>query len=290
MSDAVSRKKFVAFIGTATATAVAAGAPATPVEAANAAAVAQAPAAATGAHPAAPPVALGNEPEAYLYLTTPEARFVEAAVDRLIPPDENGPGARAAGIAFFIDQQLDGVFGKAGNSYREGPWQHGTPMQGYQLRQTPAELYRQAIAACDAACTLQYGKTFAALTAAQQDEVLRGLDGGTLSLGDVPAKAFFELLLQNTIEGFFADPVYGGNRDKAGWKLVGFPGVAAAYGKRIDQWNQPYDVEPVSIADVQQGKPVVSRSPELMDHLRMMGEAPAVTGMSDMPGMSGGKP
>jgi gluconate 2-dehydrogenase gamma chain len=97
------------------------------------------------------------------------------------------------------------------------------------------------------------GNTFDALTADQQDEVLKGLDSGTISLGELPAKTFFGMLYDNTMEGFFADPIYGGNRDKVGWKLVGFPGVAASYASLIEQYNKPYEVEPVGIADVLQG-------------------------------------
>jgi gluconate 2-dehydrogenase gamma chain len=73
-----------------------------------------------------------------------------------------------------------------------------------------------------------------------------------MALESVPAALFFNLLLANTIEGFFADPIYGGNRDKIGWKLVGFPGVAASYGQYIEKHGVPYDAAPVSIADMQQ--------------------------------------
>ena len=265
MSDRFSRKDFVAIIGTATAAAAvptattAAGVPAPDAMPMEMAANTPQPG---GMAP------LGNEPEAYTYFTEPEATFIEAAVERLIPTDEHGPGARSAGVAFFIDQQLVGAFGTAAKMYRNGPWAQGTPMQGYQLRQTPAELYRQGIAATQAYCHKTYQSGFAALTAAQQDDVLKGLDGGTIKFDDVPAKAFFEMLLQNTIEGFFSDPLYGGNRDKAGWKLVGFPGVAAFYANKITDYNKPYTVPPVSIADVQQGRPV-AEGHELMHHMAM---------------------
>ena len=80
--------------------------------------------------------------------------------------------------------------------------------------------------------------------------MLKGLDGGKIELEQVRSQFFFNMLLNNTIEGFFADPVYGGNRDKAGWKLVGFPGVAAVYTTFIEKHNVPYKAQPVSIADV----------------------------------------
>ncbi len=210
--------------------------------------------------------ALANQPEAYTFFTESEVAFIETAVERLIPAGVDGPGARDAGVAFFIDQQLSGAFGTGAKTYRSGPWAIGTPMQGYQFRQTPAELYRQSIAAIDAYCIRAYAGRFASLSAARQDEVLGGLDTGTIAFESVPAKPFFELLLQNTIEGFFADPLYGGNRDKAGWQLIGFPGVAASYATKITDYNRPYKVEPVSIADVQQGSPV-SAGHELMHEM-----------------------
>ena len=200
--------------------------------------------------PSARPVA--THPGAYMFLTSPEVAFVEAAVARLIPADELGPGAKEAGVAYFIDQQLFGAYGTMAKKYRQGPWADGTPQQGYQSPLTPQEVYRAAIRETNLYCSTHYGKTFDELLPARQDEVLRGLDEGTIVLEAVPSRFFFNLLLANTQEGFFADPVYGGNRDKIGWKLVGFPGVAAVYTEYIDKYNVPYRVEPLSIADVQQ--------------------------------------
>lgn len=196
---------------------------------------------------------LGTLKEGYAFFTPPEAAFVEAAVSRLIPKDELGPGALEAGVSYFIDQQLAGVFGTGAKTYRQGPWGESIPEQGYQLPLSPQELYRLGIALANQHCTKKYGKTFDVLSIEEQEEVLKGLDSGTVSLGEVPAKTFFGMLYDNTMEGFFADPIYGGNRDKVGWKLVGFPGVAASYAGLIEQYNKSYDVEPVGIADVLQG-------------------------------------
>ena len=203
------------------------------------------------AAPAGTPLAA---PETYAYLTAPEVSFLEAALARLIPEDELGPGAKEAGVAVFIDRQLAGEFGAMSREYRAGPWAEGTPQQGYQLRLTPREVYRAAIAESDERCLSLYGKRFAALEASQQEEVLKALDEGTLTLASAPPRAFFALLWQNTQEGFFADPIHGGNRDKVGWKLVGFPGVAAVYTEQIEKHGVPYRVEPVSIADLRQGR------------------------------------
>lgn len=201
---------------------------------------------------ARPGTPAGAQARAYLFLTAPEIAFVEAACARLIPADELGPGAKEAGVAYFIDQQLAGAWGAHARNYRLGPWPEGTPQQGYQSPLTPKEVYRTAIAETNHYCNVKHGKTFDELATAQQEEVLGDLEAGKVALELVPARLFFNMLWANTREGFFADPMYGGNRDKIGWKLVGFPGVAAVYTEHIEKYNQPYRVVPVSIADIQQ--------------------------------------
>jgi gluconate 2-dehydrogenase gamma chain len=178
---------------------------------------------------------------------------VQAAVARLVPTDELGPGAKEAGVAFFIDQQLAGSWGTMARSYRLGPFPEGTPQQGFQSPLTPQEIYRAAIIDADSYCRRTLGKPFHELPGAKQDEVLGGLEAGKIELEHVPARLFFDLLWSNTQEGFFADPMYGGNRNKIGWKLIGFPGVAAVYSPFIEKYGERYRAEPVSIADVQQG-------------------------------------
>ena len=194
-----------------------------------------------------------SDQHAYRYLTQPEVRFLDAAVARLIPADELGPGAKEADVTYFIDRQLVSSWGTHGRNYRMGPWPEGTPQQGFQSRLTPQEIYRAAIRETNIHCDRQYGRIFAFLTPAQQDEVLHGLEDGRIELESAPSKLFFGLLLRNTEEGFFADPMYGGNRDKIGWRLIGFPGVASAdYVEHLGKHNVPYRAEPVSIADVVQ--------------------------------------
>ena len=136
-----------------------------------------------------------------------------------------------------------------------GPWHEGTPQQGFQSRLTPQEIYRLGIRETDMYCTKRYGKAFCFLTPEQQDEVLHDLEEGEVPLQSLSSKLFFSLLWRNTDEGFFSDPMYGGNRDKIGWKLIGFPGVASSkYNDHIEKQNVPYRAEPVSILDIQQKK------------------------------------
>ncbi len=168
-----------------------------------------------------PPLAAAPS-KSYIYFTTAEAAFVDAALQRLIPSDELGPGAVEAGVTTFIDRQLAGPFGQAADWYMTGPWQDGTTQQGFQSKRTPAQIYRAAIAAIDAKVSGARG--FAGLDAAQRDAWLKDLHDGKPELRGVSAKTFFDLLWQNTQEGFFADPLYDGNQGFAGWKLVGYTG------------------------------------------------------------------
>ena len=190
---------------------------------------------------------------AYFYLTQPEVQFLNAAVARLIPADELGPGAKEAGVTCFIDRQLVSSWGTHGRNYRMGPWLEGTPQQGFQSPLTPQEIYRAAIREASIYCSKHYGKSFNLLTPEQQDEVLHGLEEGKIEFELVSSRLFFGLLWRNTVEGFFSDPMYGGNRDKIGWRLIGFPGVASsAYPDHLEKYNVPYRVEPVSILNIQQ--------------------------------------
>ena len=203
------------------------------------------------------PQGLNQTSNAYTFFTTPEAQFVEAAVARLIPADDLGPGALEAGVSYFIDQQLQGKFGLAAKWYMQGPWAEGTEQQGYQLRYTPQELYQLCIPAIDMHSENKHGEVFSALSPAQQDDILKALEAGQLKVDPLPVyflATFWQILYDNTVQGFFADPAYGGNNNKAGWRLVGFPGVAAAYRGVLEAYyNKPYLVEPVSLADIQNG-------------------------------------
>ena len=188
---------------------------------------------------------------AYGYLTQPEVRFLGAAVERLIPTDDLGPGARQAGVTCYIDRQLCSVWGTHGRNYRSGPWLDGTPEQGFQSRLTPQEIYRIGIREINEYCRAQHDKLFEHLPAATQDQVLQALEKDKAALPSLSSKLFFDLLWRNTEEGYFADPMYGGNRGKVGWKLLGFPGVSSvAYSAYLDK-PELYHAEPVSILDIE---------------------------------------
>ena len=192
----------------------------------------------------APPGATGS---GYTYFTPVEATFIEAAVARLIPNDEVGPGGVEANVPFFLDRQLAGPFGRGDHYYLGGPWPKGTPEQGYQSRFNPAQLYRAAIAAIDQYVGANLGAaTFAKLAAADQDKLLKGLESGDVKLdGGVDAKSFFAMFLQNTKEGYFSDPIYGGNKDMGAWKMIGFPGAHYNYTDWVTRHGERVPFPPV---------------------------------------------
>ena len=207
------------------------------------------------ARPGLPPeigAELHHQPAAplYFFFTEPEAAFVRAAADRLIPPDEQWPGAGDAGVVEYIDRQLAGAYGNGAGIYLDGPWQQGTPEQGYQLRYTPAELYRVAIAAINRHLADELdGRGLPDLEPEEQDQALERMESGEIQIEELPVQVFFETLLANTIEGFFADPAYGGNRDMVGWRMVGFPGAYGQYAFEVEQHGMIWDHPPVSMAD-----------------------------------------
>jgi gluconate 2-dehydrogenase gamma chain len=235
-----NRRDFLKTVGTVGATGIAA---AVGVDTAEA----QAPPAAT----AQPAAALEPVSHAYTFLTAPEAAFIEAAVDRFIPADALTPSGTESGVAIFIDRQLAGAWGSADRTYMQGPWQKGRPTQGYQSPMTPAEFFRAGIGATNDYCRKAYQKDFDRLTVDQQNDVLQNMEQGRITFETVPAQEFFNLLLATAMQGFFADPIYGGNREKVAWKMIGFPGVIAIYSEHIKTYrNKKYDVEPKSIADL----------------------------------------
>jgi gluconate 2-dehydrogenase gamma chain len=202
------------------------------------------------AAPAPASAAAANDQEPFVTLTAPEAAFIVAAVDTLIPADELSPRGSDCGVAVFIDRQLGSAWGGGAKMYRSGPFLKGKPEQGYQLPLTPREYFAAGIAAANAWTRKRYGKSFDLLADAQRVEALKAMEEGKAELQDFSATGFFAQLLSITMAGFFSDPIYGGNRDKVAWKMLGFPGLPATYADKIDTYrNKRYVAEPQSIAD-----------------------------------------
>jgi gluconate 2-dehydrogenase gamma chain len=188
----------------------------------------------------------------YAFLNPDEAAFVEALVDHMVPADEFSPKGTDLGVNIFIDRALAGSWGRGDRLYMNGPWQEGTASQGYQLPLTPSELYRAGIESSNAYCVKQYGKTFDRIDPGQREEFLAALSTGKIKFNPGPSsRVFWSVVYQTVVEGMFADPIYGGNRDKAGWKMIGFPGVIAVHGQNIRNYrNKKFPINPAGIADM----------------------------------------
>lgn len=189
------------------------------------------------------------QPNGWYFFSSEEVKTTTAIVDRLIPADDLSPSASQAGVVVFVDRQLVGPFGTSSRLYTKGPFMPGTPQQGWQRPDTPAMRWRDGLAALSAwVKTNKGGRDFAALGPDEQDAILKDLEAGKIDLGaKVEAKAFFALVLQNAMEGFFADPIYGGNRDMAAWRMIGFPGARYDYRDHIAKHGVRYPLPPVSI-------------------------------------------
>lgn len=187
------------------------------------------------------------DPTKRMFLTDKEFAQITAIFDRLIPADDISMSASEAGCVVFLDHQLSGDYGKGTWRYRAGPQQRGTPSQGDQSLDGPADRYRKGLADIDAYCQEHLGGAFESLTAARQDELLEQMEQGQVNLATTPSDLLFKQMLANVQEGFFADPLYGGNKGMVGWNMIGFPGSRYDYRDYIEQRGQKLDIKPVSI-------------------------------------------
>jgi gluconate 2-dehydrogenase gamma chain len=192
--------------------------------------------------------AAGNEP--LLILTATEAAFLGAAYDTIIPADRLSPSGSDCGLVAYIDRQLAGAWGGGARLYRSGPFIPGKPEQGYQLALTPREFFAAGIKAANEWTRKTYGKEFDRLSPADREAALKTMEAGKAEFEGFSGKQFFEAVLQSAMEGFFADPIYGGNRNKVSWRMVGYPGLPAAYAdKALEYRGKKVVIEPQSIAD-----------------------------------------
>ena len=182
------------------------------------------------------------------YFNPDEWAFITAATDRLIPSNEDGPGALDLGVPEFIDRQMETEYGHGARWYLQGPFHPDADFTlGYQMKYSPRDMYRVAIAQINTWCRAQRGKTFAELDGAMQDQVLGLLEHDKVPLENMNTKEFFLQLLANTKEGYFADPMYGGNKGMGSWKMIGFPGARADFKDWASQPGKVYPYGPVSI-------------------------------------------
>ncbi len=205
-----------------------------------------------------PASAQANPPNAsttagYQSLSADEAAFVEAFVNVLCPADHLTPSGVDCGLAIFIDRQLAAGYGQGENLYRHGPWRQGKPQFGYQLPLTPEQFFKAGVLAANAACKARFGKEFDALAPADADRFLQDLSAGKVTDVRLPLSEWFnELAYPLFVQACFADPIYGGNKDKVFWRMVGYPGLPATHARDMVEFRGkpfPGANNPKSIAD-----------------------------------------
>jgi gluconate 2-dehydrogenase gamma chain len=187
------------------------------------------------------------------FFTPHEARTVEAFTARLLPGTPEDPGAREAGVVYYIDGLLAHQDGFAEPIYRQPPYAEAydgdTPPNeqegafpviwvpadeieryGYQSIYTPRDVFRIAVVGLDRFANERFDSNFVDLAEDQQDALIEAMvEGEDNGFEPLTGEAVFHTLRRYTSEGMFSDPVYGGNRGYAGWRLVGYPGAQRAY-------------------------------------------------------------
>lgn len=159
-----------------------------------------------------------------------QAETIAAFTERLMPSAPGKPGARDAGVLNYIDLALAGAYSDLQDFYRRG------------------------LAELEAYCRSGYKQSFVQLNPARQDEVISALEQGKASGFAWPrAQEFFNTVRTHTMEGMFADPIYGGNRDFAGWRLVGFPGAQGNFGPADLQNKEIFTRAPMTGLQAQAG-------------------------------------
>lgn len=183
------------------------------------------------------------------FANTNEITVLSEAVERIFPEDELGPGAIGLGVPYFIDNQLAGNYGSNVKEYMQGPFFPGETTQGYQSKLTRAEIFRQGIKKMDEEANKRFGTGFAKLEGNQMDEIITAFQKNEIEMKGVTSEFFFKLLRQATLEGAYADPIYNGNIDMAGWRMKEFPGHQGAYISEIES-DKYMVIEPQSLSSM----------------------------------------
>lgn len=201
--------------------------------------------------------------------------ILSAATERIFPENDNGPGAIELGVPYFIDKQLAGAWGLNAKEYMKGPFvlnpqiqgyqdkgedqskqgpnadtQIPTPTARYQTRLNRSEIFIIGLRKLDSVSQDKFGARFVDAEAAQQDEILQMFDDNKVALSGVDSATFFNLLLQTTLEGAYSDPVYGGNKNMAGWRMKEYPGPRMGYLGQIGE-TEFIVMEPESLKNYQ---------------------------------------
>ena len=156
--------------------------------------------------------------QAFTALSLEEAVTLDALFEQLFPVDDRGPGASQIGVINYLDRALSGPYARH------------------------LETYRLGVRALDTESESRFRKSFAEIDSAQQQELVAALENNSArSFKAVEAKSFFELARSHLQEGLFSDPIYGGNQDKSGWRVLGHPGVWLENSAEENLSDKPVD-------------------------------------------------
>lgn len=200
---------------------------------------------------------------------------LEAATERIFPEDDNGPGAIELGVPYFIDKQLAGQWGMNAKAYMRDPFDQGkqvqdyehqdvdqdkqgpnsstrapSPTPRYQTRLNRGDVFVQGLRRLEKESQDRFNKKFVDAEGDQQDEIFADFEKGKIHMKGVEGITFFNLLRQTTLEGVYADPVYGGNKNMQAWVMKEYPGPRAAYINEIES-KDFIKMEPKSLRDYQ---------------------------------------
>ncbi len=195
----------------------------------------------------------GNPPEAaspgpWHFFTVEEGRAMDAIADCMIPPDPETPGGKDSGCAVFIDRQLAGPYGRQDGLYIRPPFQTGTKTQGMQFEGGPAQTISRGPGGARSGLQGEIFRQGVCRSVHRRQG--RGPEGSGKRQSEArwrDGKAFFEQAVKDVQMGFFADPIYGGNRDMVAWKMIGYPGARYNYLDWVNRHNERFPLPPVSM-------------------------------------------
>ena len=177
---------------------------------------------------------VSNPNEALMFFYPDEFQTTVAASERIFPADDSGPGAAELNAAIYIDHQLDSQWGVNARDYRMGPWYKPESIQGDQVRLLRKDLFRLGLKRLDAYSNEKFKKDFVDLEDNEQDDVLADFEKGEAgSISGTSSAEFFKLLQKLTMEGVYADPMYGGNNKMVGWSMRKYPGTRMNYVEEV---------------------------------------------------------
>lgn len=201
------------------------------------------------------------------------------ATECIYPEDDHGPGAIGIGVPYFIDKQLAGPWGLNAKEYMHGPFildkppekipknlknqpkqsqggpdaetKPSTPLPRYESGLNRGEIFIQGLRRIRQLSLDTFNKEIESINNDQQNEILHQFENGKVEMIGVQSATFFHLLLQATIEGVYSDPLYGGNKHMAGWKMAEYPGPRPGFIDKI-QDEEFIKMDPFSLKDYQQ--------------------------------------